>query len=292
MSVASSSANTGVVEVAPDAQALPVYLINLDRNPDRLEFMRRQLDDRAIRFTRLPASDGRDPAVVQRSRRSSLCHLGPGAIGCYESHIRVWEQFLSTKAQACIVLEDDVLLSSDFMQSASVAAASVKFDLIKLDFFARRVLVEPKGIAVSSARSVYRFRGKDWCAGGYVLSREGAKRLLAASKGYTRPVDNVMYDGESMFVLRSRIYSLIPASCVQTGHLRQEGDLPDFTTNIVDRTILPDGALQRALFRIRSMVRLETGPLQRLVRRVVLARVARAHGVAEVENSFVASPLS
>jgi glycosyl transferase family 25 len=276
------------IRMAPaPGQALPVYLINLDRDPERLAFMRRQLEVRGLGFTRLSASDGNDPAILRTSRRSALCSLSPGAVGCFESHIRAWEQLLASDAPACIVIEDDVVLSSDFMQSAMEAAASVDFDVIKLDVFARRVEVGARGVPLSSGRTLHRFLGRDWCTGGYVVSREGARRLLRKSKGYTRPVDNFMYDGRAIFVLTSRIYSLIPASCAQTGLVAgAAADVPQFESNIVDRNQLPKDPVRRALFRVVVALRLETGPLQRVIRARIMERFAREQGLAVVDNRF------
>ena len=78
---------------------MKVYLINLDRHPDRLAHMRKQLD--AIAFERIAAVDGSSqPPTAKGLTRFELA--------CLESHKVAWRRFLAgPEAYACF-LEDDL----------------------------------------------------------------------------------------------------------------------------------------------------------------------------------------
>ena len=78
---------------------MKIYLINLDRHPERLEHMRKQLN--GVAFERISAIDGsNDPPTTKGLSRFELA--------CLESHKLAWRQFLdSPETQACFI-EDDL----------------------------------------------------------------------------------------------------------------------------------------------------------------------------------------
>lgn len=102
----------------------PVYVINLDRRPDRWQQISKML--RASGFQniyRIPAIDGKkidttqiqtlvDPAVFKTlgKKRNQDEDLGSvGAIGCYLSHYKVWRTIVES-GKPGIVIEDDLLV--------------------------------------------------------------------------------------------------------------------------------------------------------------------------------------
>lgn len=87
--------------------SLPVYVINLDRRPDRLAIVTDNLNRIGLAFTRIAAVDGRtlvnDPAVRQ---------MGPGHAACFRSHQKAMSALLGSGAPAALILEDDVGVAS------------------------------------------------------------------------------------------------------------------------------------------------------------------------------------
>lgn len=90
-------------------QAVPVMLINLDRSTDRLARMQREFDRAGVRFERFPAVHGTD---LPGSVRSYFCDasgrvispLPAGEIGCYASHLAIWQRIASgTYGSAALV---------------------------------------------------------------------------------------------------------------------------------------------------------------------------------------------
>ena len=78
---------------------MKVYLINLDRDAERLAHMRKQLN--GVAFQRISAVDGlNDPPTTKGLSRFELA--------CLESHKLAWRQFLNgAEGHACF-LEDDL----------------------------------------------------------------------------------------------------------------------------------------------------------------------------------------
>lgn len=98
---------------------LKTFLINLDRRPDRLQFVKKQLDDLSIPFERFPAVDGTTLTEAQKSildqQRFLLeCKKIPvmGEVGCALSHRAVWQRMVDENLTHALILEDDIHIAS------------------------------------------------------------------------------------------------------------------------------------------------------------------------------------
>jgi len=92
-----------------------VYVINLDRRPDRLEKITKQLNDLGISFTRLRAID-------QEEINSS------GIVACAMSHKAVLQDAVLQGHQKILVLEDDALFVNNFKQEFDEAMSQIPND--------------------------------------------------------------------------------------------------------------------------------------------------------------------
>lgn len=90
-----------------------IYVLNLDRSPDRLAEMRRRLDAAGLALERVPAVDGRDAIQTDNydtaaNRQHYLAPLSRSEIACFLTHRLAWRTFLEGAQPAAIFLEDDV----------------------------------------------------------------------------------------------------------------------------------------------------------------------------------------
>ena len=84
---------------------MKIYLINLDRHPERLAHMRKQLD--GVAFERISAVDGsRRPPTTKGLTRFELA--------CLESHRTAWRRFLASADSLACFLEDDLHVQPGF----------------------------------------------------------------------------------------------------------------------------------------------------------------------------------
>jgi glycosyl transferase, family 25 len=95
---------------------LGIWLINLDRDTQRLARMQQQLVAMGLDYTRFAAIDGRAQADELAARvdaatyaRNMGQNVTPGHIGCYASHVAVWEQVAQPTQPVALILEDDVV---------------------------------------------------------------------------------------------------------------------------------------------------------------------------------------
>lgn len=92
-----------------------IYLINLDRRPERLECMQKTLNDYGLHFQRVSAVDGQK---LSHETKQALfgkypVRLPNGAIGCLLSHLSILQDAYSRQYTCIWVLEDDVLVQED-----------------------------------------------------------------------------------------------------------------------------------------------------------------------------------
>jgi len=159
-------------------------LINLDRNPERLEFMRGQLDRLGIQFERFPAVYGRELSPEARARgfsrvRSFIAskkRLSDAEIGVAMSHVGCCRRIVEDEVPYALVLEDDVVLADGFPAT-----------LARVEEFlspGRPQLVVLSGYGVDGAESMpegIRAEKSAWCADAYVLTLPAARLILKAN---------------------------------------------------------------------------------------------------------------
>jgi glycosyl transferase family 25 len=169
-------------------------LINLDRSPDRLATMQREFSRAGLAFDRFSAVDGVDlPGSVRPffcdATGKVISPLRKGEVGCYASHLAVWQLIASGRyGGAVLVCEDDMAIPEGFASflSALLAAAQDGWDIIRLSARAKRAVVSVRQI--DGARSLVRFSREPPSAEAYLLTPGGARKLLAPGIR-VRPVD-------------------------------------------------------------------------------------------------------
>lgn len=171
-----------------------IYLINLARSTDRLEACARQLEKVSLPFDRIEAVDGGTlgEEVINElydfGESSYHKHMTSGEIGCYLSHVRVWQKIVDEQLDYAVVLEDDIILQDNIQQGLeTIQYIEQPWDLIKL------------AEAPVKRRAVHQYPVSDFTLVTYnkvpsrtcaqVVSLSGAIKLLAASKHISRPVD-------------------------------------------------------------------------------------------------------
>ena len=199
---------------------MKVYVINLDRHPDRLAHMREQLGD--IGFERVDAVDGtKNPETTKGLTRFELA--------CIESHRNAWRLFLSgSDAHACF-LEDDIHLWPDFATLVQLEAwIPSDAHSVKLDTYLQKVKLGERR-TVFGDRQVARLYTRHESSAAYALSRGGAERYLELTARPNLPADYSLFP-KNPRRLGLRIYQLTPAVAIQDHLLRSEDGGQPFAT--------------------------------------------------------------
>lgn len=185
---------------------IPVYVINLDRRPDRWAGIAGQLDRLGIEPIRVPALDGVHATskdfepFVRLDGWTRRKQLDLASAACIVSHRNALDRFLrETDAPAALILEDDVKLASDlpdFLMSVELALRST--GLVKLDAVAdgskqrRRPLGSPIGTV--AGRKLHPIGSKIPGGGAYVVARGTAETIVRNCYDVTDDYDIILFD--------------------------------------------------------------------------------------------------
>jgi GR25 family glycosyltransferase involved in LPS biosynthesis len=182
--------NSAVAVARP--QLLPpfdVYVINLDSAHDRLGHFKKEVANSDLvnqSFIRFPAIRGASLDIqamvspkalweISEAERTGfrLRHyqLSRGAVGCYTSHMRLWESILKTDKEVALIFEDDAQIFPTIHQYATTTAFPSDFDLILLGYVCFKCRKDSR----SGFVRVNRFFGMH----GYLISTRGIRKILA-----------------------------------------------------------------------------------------------------------------
>ena len=216
---------------------LPIFVINLDRRPDRLRSIAANLDRLGLKACRIPAVDAKTVTDEELNERVSFKGLfrsmefDRGAGACVLSHLRAIETFLSASdAPAALILEDDAELAADlpmFIETIDWWPAHAR--LVNLETrnnkwrLFSRVGAEP-------------YRGRElrqiavFVAGacGYIVSRDSAQFLLNECRDIIYPMDHVLFDVRNCKIARDlRPIQVLPGLVCQPNKVA-DSDLDEF----------------------------------------------------------------
>lgn len=200
-----------------------IYLINLDRDVERMQHMAEQLQRLGLDYTRVAAVEGR---LLSDDWYADFCQKiqrtdwpKGGQLGCFLSHFAVWEQIANQQAEYALVLEDDVHLASDL--SALVKHPTwipADTDIVRLEVSTNKLLLATPAIHVFSdmQRSLNQLLSTAWCAGAYVMSKRCAQRLIQSDPRQFQSVDAFLFSHEDSALAKTlTLYQLQPAVAVQ-----------------------------------------------------------------------------
>lgn len=183
------------LHVAPPL-TLPMVYINLDEDRSRREHIQARFGAAgltpqrfaAVRWSRLPPA--RQAPLYSEALNAATYYraLVAGEKGCYASHLGCWQALVDSDAPALVVVEDDVLPAAGFADVVNaIAALPPGWDMVKLIVRKRERPAARRPLCA----------GFEWVTfgrvpsltAGYVISRRGARKLLATRLPFGRPID-------------------------------------------------------------------------------------------------------
>lgn len=229
---------------------MKAYLINLDKDTDRLGFFKANFDRLGIPFERIPAVDGRTfseedyqsfmqtrPRDYNRTQTKTWLR---GQMGCFLSHYAAWQKIAEGDDQFSAVFEDDIHVSDDLkniLQSHSWIPQNI--DIVRLETSTNRVRLTSQPLLSYKGRKLFGVKSTSWCAGAYILNKKTAQKLIELAEKYHEPADVILYHfHESAIAKDLNILQFNPALCTQDKHLAQGKE--KFSSNIeFDRETKP-----------------------------------------------------
>jgi GR25 family glycosyltransferase involved in LPS biosynthesis len=168
----------------------PVYYINMDKNPDRKEFMENQLKKYATSFTRIRGFNGYAITNLKKDIVDNIeftCdydNMTKGEIGCTMSHLLFIKKAYDNGNEYALVVEDDVQLNLlpilDVTIKELVENAPNDWEIIKL-FCGRnphknnKPVKEYKKFTYFTEDSV---NYPTWGTVSYIINKKGMKKII------------------------------------------------------------------------------------------------------------------
>lgn len=180
---------------------IPVFVISLSRSAERREMACKQMKHLGIKFSFFDAIDGRnltegDVELVDmvEAKAFSGHELSPGEIGCALSHIKLYEMMVAKGIERCVILEDDAYLHMHFKKIVEKIASCNRSDIVFLHHGKAKkwplLRALPEGYRLAKYRTPSKGSKRAvLSAAGYILTLEGAKKLLARAYPVRMPAD-------------------------------------------------------------------------------------------------------
>ena len=207
------------------------YVINLAKNKERLETITNiynKSDLAIIPFIRFEAVNGKEidvrPYVTDRvyngivdldntNQRLYNTQITRGMVGCYLSHLEIYQQIQNNDKPYTLILEDDAIFNSDIYQSGIrnlLQNIPPDWDIIMLG----RMTFDPSHEVVN--HETYLELLKFWGTYGYLINKSGVnKMLMYGNIPIDDQIDAVMSKLARENILN--IYAPIPEYIVMNG---------------------------------------------------------------------------
>jgi len=174
-----------------------IYVINLDRDTERMVSIHANLVRLGLSYERLPAVMGKDvpdwEKLVDLSAyawRNRLDMPRAGEVGCTLSHLKAMETFLQTNAPWCVILEDDVEVLPACADVLRSLAEKDDWDLVKLFNFHSGMPVKKRALA--GGHHLVSHLTRTTSSAAYVVNRRAAETLLKSMRPITEQVDHAL----------------------------------------------------------------------------------------------------
>lgn len=182
---------------------IPAFVICLERETERRQRIQKHLDTLGIDFSFTSAVDGRlltasekeqyysEPLSIKTRGRQ----LASGEIGCYLSHSRIWEKVVNENISQVLIIESDAVFSEEAVRVINaINTKNIDWELLML--FYRECFPAFRGrLPITSQSKLVRFSNKTSCATAYLVTLEGAHKLLKKAYPIQMPVDDYMTGG-------------------------------------------------------------------------------------------------
>lgn len=196
-----------------------IYYISLETDYKRRESLYKKFPIEFTNMTHIQAIDGREQASKDYFKRLSKYYIetrkiiSPGEVGCILSHIRAMEEFLKSKNDFALILEDDIIGADDDIQKVRNIFTHINNNSFihcggmdgrtssKYIFGEKSDLGNIYKLPIFSQRHL-------WRACSYVITRESAKIILDIHKKNVVVADNwsIIFKDTGLNIYASNIF--------------------------------------------------------------------------------------
>lgn len=255
--------------------SLDSYVISLSTHKERHSHIRQVFNKLNLTFNFFDAINTSQSSSILKENSLTINSplLSDGEVACYLSHFCLWKRLVNNQLKYMAIFEDDVYLADDsYTLLNDLSWLPNNFDVIKLETMYERTFIR-RYKKLTDGRSLSKMSSSHMGAAGYILSYEGALKLIRETqeKGICAPVDHLIFD---WLVSDKEVYLVDPAICIQDKVLNDvepkfesvlEGDRSTNVELADGIKVKPKGIrkLNRELNRIKNQITLYSSMLSR-----------------------------
>ena len=203
----------------------PVYIINLDEQPERWDVMEESLKYWEVEnYTRISAYDGREDDLGDIIKGRYPDQMSSGEVGCTTSHLKALKEFLKTDAPCALILEDDCDISTasywPFIWKDFYSKIPYDYDVIQL------AVINPMSVYLQLHRRFV----NDFSTAAYMITRHHAQKLINLHcRGDKYKLDNgskpravaddLIYNSGNTFAIPLFLYRIELGSSIHKEHV-------------------------------------------------------------------------
>ncbi len=203
----------------------PVYVINLDGQPERWDVMEESLKYWGVEnYTRISAYDGREDDLGDIIKGRYPDQMSSGEVGCTTSHLKAIKEFLKTDAPCALIIEDDCDISTasywPFIWKDFYSKIPYDYDVIQL------AVINPMSVYLQLHRRFV----NDFSTAAYMITRHHAQKLVNLHcRGDKYKLDNgskpravaddLIYNSGNTFAIPLFLYRIELGSSIHKEHV-------------------------------------------------------------------------
>ena len=181
-----------------DTKLPPIWVANLDRAEKRRRFIQKQLEAFGVAYQIIRAVDGKNLTQSDLQKYSPVRALqakgremSAGEIGCALTHANMYHQMINHEIEEVLILEDDVFVTNSLLE---VIRQRSKFptDWEIVNFANTYAKPIPIGEPLIDKHRMCKFKGIANRTSAYLISLEGAKKLIAHLYPIRLPADDII----------------------------------------------------------------------------------------------------
>ena len=176
-------------------QVVPVFVVSLKNATARRAALKSHLGALGIEFEWFDAIRGDELGPQYRQEVNPGGNMSPGQLGCYLSHIHIYERIIEQKLPVALVLEDDAVLHPSVKDLVATGCQHLEFDYCFLgsddrgdDGFVFYNAATP--VPLGKAHLSYPLSAGPFCTHAYFITRQGAQKRLACAYPARSAIDH------------------------------------------------------------------------------------------------------
>src|ERR1700674_2157816 len=179
----------------PSMQKIPVYVVSCETAMKRRALIKAHLDGLRIEYQLIDAVIGANLDPEYRERVNPTKNMTPGDLGCYLSHIHLYEHIIANQLSVALVLEDDTVLDYRVKALLDDGCGKLDFDYCFLCYEDRGdesyVFYDAdSAIELGNVFKAYLLSSGPYCTNAYLITLEGAKKRMQCAFPARTPIDH------------------------------------------------------------------------------------------------------